>query len=99
MSREAAVTEASPSPKADVFDINSGGKVKPFVYKADETILQVIEQAIREFHLPARAHQLGLFKSASATDPLNPNATLKSAGVHPGDKLILKPIVVEGGEE
>lgn len=85
-----------PPPKANVFDINSAGKVKPFAYKADETILQVIEQAIREFQLPAQPHQLGLFKPGQA-EALGSNLTLSQAGVSPGETLTLKPIVVEGG--
>jgi hypothetical protein len=93
---EAEAVTAAPPPKAKVFEINSGGVVKPFAYKANETIEQAIAQAIQVFQLSAQPHQVGLFKSGQAA-PLEPGKTLEQAAVHPGETLILKPIVVQGG--
>ncbi len=97
MTGETAVASAEPAAKANVFDINSAGTVKPFNYKGDETIEQVIAEAIKRFQLPAQQHQLGLFKPGQP-DQLGRTLTLEQAGVKPGDTLVLKPIVVEGGD-
>jgi len=82
--------------KAKTFEINHDGDLKSFVYLAEETVSAVIVEAIHRFRLAAQPHQLGLFK-AGAADPLDPNKTLRKAGVRPDEILILRPIVVQGG--
>ena len=88
--------ETNPPTRAKTFEINHAGDVHAFAYVANETILKVIELAIVRFRLAAQPHQLGLFKPG-ATQALEPSSTLEHAGVRPGETLILKPIVVQGG--
>lgn len=84
-------------PKVKTFGINHAGDVEQFEYEAQHTIEHEIVVAIARFHLAAQPHQLGLFKQGQSA-PLTPQLTLAQAHVEPGEVLILKPIVVQGGQ-
>ena len=92
----ASVARSEHPSKGKTFEINHGGDLKPFEDDPNETIEQVIVLAIKRFQLAAQPHQLGLFKPGEP-NPLDPTTTLGAAGVHSGDELTLKPIVVQGG--
>lgn len=92
-----AQAEHSPEAKAHTIELNYGGDVKPVAYRPDETVQQLIQQGIRVFHIQAQPHQLGLFLDGAQLDPGNTGQTLKAAGVKPGDRLVLRQIVVQGG--
>ena len=93
---ESVVEVQEHSAKVETFEINHAGDLKPFKYIADERVETVIVDAIRRFQLAAQPHQLGLFK-AGQTNPLESSKTLREADVRPGEVLILRPIVVQGG--
>lgn len=80
--------------QAHVVELNYGGDVKPVGYRAEETVQEVIQHGIRVFQLSAQVHQLGLFLEGAQLDP---NQTLAAAGVKPGDRLVLRQTIVEGG--
>jgi hypothetical protein len=75
-------------------EINYGGEKKEFPFHPAETVLQLIEHAIRKFHLTSQPHQLGLYLNGALLDP---GKTLKEAGVKPGACLVLQQTVVQGG--
>ena len=66
-------------------------------YKATETVQQLIQHGIQVFHIQAQPHQLGLFLNGTQLDPQNTGQTLEAAGVKPGDRLVLRQVVVQGG--
>jgi hypothetical protein len=84
----------TPPEQAHTIELNYGGDLKPDAYRPDETIQQEIEHGILVFHLAAQPHQLGLFLNGVQLDP---SQTLQAAGVEPGDTLILRQTVVQGG--
>jgi len=86
-----------PPKKAHTIELNYGGDVKPVAYKAAETVQELIAHGIQVFHIQAQPHQLGLFLNGAQLDPENTGQTLEAAGVKPGDRLILRQVVVQGG--
>jgi len=84
----------TPPEQAHTVELNYGGDLKPVAYRAQETVEQVIVHGIQVFHLSAQPHQLGLFLNGAQ---LSPTQTLQDAGVKPGDTLILRQTVVQGG--
>jgi hypothetical protein len=87
----------NPPEQAHVIELNYGGEVKPVAYTATETVQQVIQHGIQVFHIQAQPHQLGLFLNGAQLDPNNTGQTLEAAGVKPGDRLVLRQVVVQGG--
>lgn len=87
----------NPPEQAHVVELNYGGDVKPVAYKATETVQQLIQHGIQVFHIQAQPHQLGLFLNGTQLDPQNTGQTLEAAGVKPGDRLVLRQVVVQGG--
>jgi hypothetical protein len=87
----------NPPEQAHVVELNYGGDVKPVAYRPEETVQQVIQHGIQVFHLAAQPHQLGLFLNGVQLDPTQSGQTLAAAGVKPGDRLVLRQTVVQGG--
>jgi hypothetical protein len=87
----------NPPEQAHVVELNYGGEVKPVAYKPTETVQQVVQHGIQVFHIQAQPHQLGLFLNGAQLDPNNTGQTLEAAGVKPGDRLVLRQVVVQGG--
>lgn len=87
----------NPPEQAHVVELNYGGDIKPLAYRADETVQQVIQHGIQVFQIAAQPHQLGLFLNGTQLDSQNTGQTLGAVGVKPGDRLVLRQIIVEGG--
>jgi hypothetical protein len=71
------------------------GRAEEFVYRADELVKALLEEAIRRFRITQNPHVLSLFSAAG--EELPDEATLKQASVKVGDKLTLRPSAVKGG--
>jgi Ubiquitin family len=70
------------------------GVKKPFVVRPNETVKQLLDQAIKAFGPLPNPHMLSLYLAGKEL----PDAeTLKQAGVKPNDVLLLRPSTVKGG--
>ena len=82
---------------SDHFDVEIiyNGVRKPFRVTLGELVKILLEQAIRAFGITQNVHLLGLFTPENRE--LSDNETIRSAGVHPEEKLNLRPSAVRGG--
>jgi hypothetical protein len=78
----------------DVVIIYNGIK-KPIKVKLDELIKTVLQKAIALFGSPPNPHLLSLFTEAGRELP--EAETVKQVGLHPDEKLLLRPSAVKGG--
>lgn len=83
--------------KTEHFDVGVAynGVVKSFEVKLTELIKTLLEQAIRTFGISQNVHLLALFTPDNRE--LADNETIEAAGVHPEEKLNLRPSAVRGG--
>lgn len=86
--------EGKPHKKFEVGVIYNG-MVKDVDVRADETVKQVLERAIKAFSPLPQPHLLGLYNEAGAE--LNDADSVETAGIRPGDRLLLRPSQVKGG--
>lgn len=70
------------------------GVKKQFEVRSDEKIQTLLDEAKAAFGALPDQHRLSLFKDGTA---LPDSETLKTAGVKPGDVLLLRPNEVKGG--
>jgi hypothetical protein len=78
----------------EVFVIYNG-VTKPFTVRFTELVRKLLDQARSAFGIHQNPHLLGLFTPDNRE--LNDNDTIKTAGVHPEEKLNLRPSAVRGG--
>jgi hypothetical protein len=76
-------------------EVAYNGVLKRFEVKLTEFVKTLREQAIRVFGITQNVHLLALF--APDNRELPDGDTLQSAGVHPKEKLNLRPSAVRGG--
>ncbi len=83
--------------RADHFDVEViyNGVRKPFRVQLGELIKKLLDQAIQAFGITQNIHLLGLFTPDNRELP--DNETIRAAGVHPEEKLNLRPSAVRGG--
>lgn len=72
------------------------GVTRIFAYVPPETVQALTTEAMHAFGITAQPHTYGLFAAGSTTQ-LPANSTLKDAGVKPGNELLLRQVVVQGG--
>lgn len=72
------------------------GIEKKFEVEVSETVKQLLENAIRVFSVTQQPHLLSLY-TARGEELTNENQTIKEAGIHEKDKLLLRPSKVKGG--
>jgi hypothetical protein len=93
-----ALAEANAAQKAKKpFDITViyNGVPKEIPVQEDETVKQVLDRAIAAFGPLPQPHTMSLFDKKGAE--LNDAHTVKQAGVHPNERLLLRPSEVKGG--
>ena len=78
----------------DVAVIYNGVEKKVEV-RPDETVKSVLDRVINIFGPLPQPHTLALYNSAGAE--LNEVGTVSQAGIHPHDRLLLRPSQVKGG--
>ena len=71
------------------------GMKKPLKVHLEELVKTVLQKAIALFGSPPNPHTLSLFTEAGRELP--DNETVKQAGLHPDEKLLLRPGAVKGG--
>ncbi|GGI29854.1 ubiquitin-like domain-containing protein [Bradyrhizobium guangdongense] len=71
------------------------GLKKPFEVRPEETVKQLLNQAIGAFGSIPNPHMLSLYNKDG--EELPDGETLKQAGVKPHDELLLRPSAVKGG--
>jgi hypothetical protein len=70
------------------------GIKKHFEVRLEETMKQLLDQAIRAFGPLPNPHTLSLYKDGKE---LQDSQTIKDAGIKPCDVLLLRPSTVKGG--
>ncbi|MBI3699657.1 MAG: hypothetical protein HY242_04340 [Afipia sp.] len=88
-----AIDEIS-NPREFKVEVLYNGVKKKFDVRPQETVKQLLEEAIREFGPLNNPHTLSLYKDGKE---LSDNQTLKEAGVEAHDALLLRPSTVKGG--
>lgn len=83
------------SVKKDAVTVSYNGDDKVFQYTPEEKVRAVLDRAVSEFHITTNPHLMGLFTEGNAELP--DDATMSSAGVKPGELLILRQSTVRGG--
>jgi hypothetical protein len=76
-------------------EINYNGVVKPFKVTVSELVKALLEKAIRVFGISQNMHLLALFTPSN--EELADSKTIGSAGVHPNERLNLRPSAMRGG--
>jgi hypothetical protein len=82
-------------PDQFVVKVTYNGVTKPFEVKATELVKTLLTQAIATFGITQNTHLLGLFTPQN--DELSDDKTIREAGVHPEEKLLLRPSAVRAG--
>ena len=79
------------------FDIKViyNGVPKEIRVKPEETVKQVLDQAVAVFAPLPQPHTMALYNEAGVE--LNDALTVGQAGIHPHDRLLLRPSKVKGG--
>lgn len=75
--------------------VTYNGVVKDLAYQPHEQVNALLQRAVHVFGITANAHLLSLFNENGQELP--DNESVQSAGVEPGDLLILRQSVVKGG--
>ena len=68
------------------------GVTKPITVNPEQTVQAVREHAIRAFGITQNPHLLGLFTDQGAE--LSDTSSVESAGITPGETLLLRPSAV-----
>lgn len=78
--------------------ITYNGVTEDLRVQPEERMQAVLERAIKLFGLQRQPHQMGLFTEANiqVAGP-NINLSVEQAGLQPGQLLILRQVVVQGG--
>ena len=78
--------------------ITYNGIVKELQVQPEEQMQAVLQRSISLFSLQRQPHQMGLFTEAGV-QVAGPNIqqTVVQAGLKPGQLLVLRQVVVEGG--
>ena len=79
--------------------VTYNGVTKDLQVQPEEQMQAVLQKSINLFSLQRQPHQMGLFTEANVqvAGP-NINQSVEQAGLKPGQLLVLKQVVVEGGE-
>jgi hypothetical protein len=72
------------------------GVEKEFRIKPNETVKQLLDQAIQAFGITANVHTLSLYSEGG--QELGDGQTIKDAGIKPHNELLLRPSAVKGGQ-
>jgi hypothetical protein len=91
---EAAILNVQNQNKFSIFIIYNGVE-KPLEVNVHEAVKAVLEHAIHLYGPIPNPHTLSLFTVAG--QELDDNKSVQSAGIKPGDKLLLRPSQVKGG--
>lgn len=79
--------------------VTYNGVTKDLQVQPEEQMQAVLQKSINLFSLQRQPHQMGLFTEANVqvAGP-NINQSVEQAGLQPGQLLVLKQVVVEGGK-
>lgn len=94
---EAKVIETAAEKDRPAFKVEVvyNGVAKKFEVHRQELVKKLLDQAISAFGPIPSPHLLGLFNKEGVE--LKDDQTIETAGVKPGDKLLLRPSSVRGG--
>ena len=84
-----------PHSRACLIEIGYNGQTKPFHVELSMHVQNLLQQAIREFHVTQNAHVLALYSQRSGE--LADSQSLKDQGVECGDHLVMRQSTVKGG--
>ncbi len=84
-----------PHPAKFEVEIIYNGVKKTLKVTADEQMKAMLDQAIALFGPLPNPHTLALFTESGQELPVT--GTVKEAGIHPDEKLLLRPSTVRGG--
>lgn len=78
--------------------VTYNGITKELQVQPEESVVDVLQRSINLFSLQRQPHQMGLFTEAGV-QIAGPNIqqSVEQAGLQPGQLLILRQVVVEGG--
>jgi hypothetical protein len=71
------------------------GVEKSLQVEAHESVAELLQKAIKEFHISQNPHLLSLFREDGSVVP--ENETIERAGIKPCEVLLLRPNAVKGG--
>ncbi len=80
-----------------VVDVIYNGITKPLQVQQEEQVTALLQRAIAAFGITQQPHLLSLFKQDGSVVP--ENGSVESAGLKPGEILLLRPNAVKGGNE
>jgi hypothetical protein len=83
--------------RRDTVTITYNGDDKVIGYKPDEKVRAVLDKALAEFHITSNPHLMGLFTEGNVELP--DDSTMSTAGVKPGEPLVLRQSAVRGGKD
>jgi aerobic-type carbon monoxide dehydrogenase small subunit (CoxS/CutS family) len=85
--------------EAFMIKVTYNGVTKDLQVQPEEQMQAVLQKSINLFSLQRQPHQMGLFTEANVqvAGP-NINQSVEQAGLQAGQLLVLKQVVVEGGE-
>ena len=75
--------------------VTYNGVPKNFQVRQNETVKQLLDQAVQAFGPIGNAHLLSLFTTEGTE--LSDGQTIKEASINPGEELLLRPSAVRGG--
>ena len=78
-----------------VVTVTFNGQDKILAYQPEEQVEAALNQALNDFQVQQNRHLMSLFNEAG--DELNDKTSMASAGVKPGDVLVLRQSKVKGG--
>jgi hypothetical protein len=82
--------------KKFALEVTYNGITKSLQVNPEERVQALLQQAIAAFGITQNPHLLGLFRD-NGTE-VSDNQSVESAGLKPGELLLLRPSVVRGGE-
>jgi hypothetical protein len=71
------------------------GMSREITYRPEELVEQIRQRAIAAFAITQNPHLLSLWTEGGSE--LSDNLTAHSAGIHPNERLLLRPGAVKGG--
>jgi hypothetical protein len=95
VSRQEASTVSALAPSKTSVTIFYGAESKPFDYSPHEEVRALLARSIAAFHITSNQHLMSLFTEAGVELP--DNVSVETAGIKPGETLILRQSAVKGG--
>ena len=90
-----AIAQAKEEHKIELL-VTYNGVIERLKPKLDDTIAELLAEAIKKFGPLPQPHTLALYRE-SGQELTNESQTVRQAGLIEGEKLLLRPSTVKGG--